>query len=328
MKYFLQEIAEDGQKLNKNGKVRRDFEAVLKSMGFVEVAIPQAPSVNLGAYRNIRDNFEFFREGDVLIVQLPLTTSAAILRRLFKSLSRRGVRTFLVVRDLDIILEGNKSYWKHCEGVIVQNEKTAMELIKQKVDVDKIIPLDLTDYLIPDSISGSCGEYGLKEPVIISGKLTREEAGYIYRLPDNCRFRLYGQKYEGQIDDHILAGGSYDPDDLPFMLKGSFGLVWDGPTPMTCLGIAGEKMKISDPYQLSLYLASGLPVIVWSESAIADFVIQKGCGFTVSSLVEIGYRIKSMSEKTYKNMRRNAEDIGIPLRDGCYIRVAMNKILK
>ena len=110
------------------------------------------------------------------------------------------------------------------------------------------------------------------------------------------------------------------------MLKGSFGLVWDGTSPMTCLGIAGHKLKINNPEQLSLFLASGMPVIVWSESAAADFVIQHECGFTVSSLAEIGYRIKGMSEKTYTKMRQNAENLGIPMRDGVYTRRAVIKM--
>ena len=30
------------------------------------------------------------------------------------------------------------------------------------------------------------------------------------------------------------------PDELPFAMKGSFGLVWDGESANTCTGIFGE----------------------------------------------------------------------------------------
>lgn len=326
MRYYLKErIPENGQ-IYRDEKGRNDIEEILRATGFYEVTIDGSPDVSFGAYRQTRNDFEALGKGDILIVQLPVMTSSIIMRRLLSSLRKRGVQVFLFIHDMRHFLENNASLCKFCEGVVVNNERSAMELIKQKLDIKKIIPLGLFDYIIPDSISGSCGEYSLKSPVVVAGKLTREEAGYLYHLPDNCSFRLYGEGYEGKFENNVEFGGDYLPNDLPYMLKGSFGLVWDGTSPMTCLGIAGETMKIKNPLQLSLYLASGMPVIVWSESAIADFVVQKGCGFTISSLAEIGYRINAMSEKTYNKMRKGAEDVGIPMRDGCYTRRVILKM--
>lgn len=306
--------------------MRDDVEETMKTLGFGEITITGAESVSLGSYRRMRDHFESLDEGDTLIVQSPMMTSPVLMRRLFKSLMRRGVKPYIIVHDASDFIEKNASLCKVCCGILVNNEKTAMEFIKQKLDVPKIVTMDLYDYYIPEGIAGACGEFSLKGPVIIAGTLSKEEAGYVYHLPDNCAFRIYGNGFEGEVTDTVSYGGEYYPNDLPFMLKGSFGLVWTGTSPMTCLGLAGEGLKTYNPQQMSLYLASGLPVIVWSESAAADFVIQKGCGFTISSLAEIGFRINSMSEKTYSKMRHSAEDIGIPMRDGGYLRRAIMKM--
>ena len=326
MRYYLCEtIPETGQKY-RAGKKRNDIEETMKTLGFGDITVNAAPEVGFGAYRRFRGYFDWLEEGDTLIVQAPFMTSTIIMRRLLKSLEKRGVSTYVVIHELDDFIENCAGIGKECSGVIVNNEKAALELIKQKLDIAKIVPFDLYDYYIPEGISGSCGEFSLKGPIVIAGTLSREEAGYVYRLPDNCHFRLYGKGFEGEVTENVAFGGEYLPNDLPFMLKGSFGLVWTGTTPQTCLGLAGEVLKTYNPMQMSLYLSSGLPVIVWSESAAADFVIQKGCGFTISSLAEIGFRLNSMSEKTYSKMKKSAEDIGIPMRDGCYGRSAIMKM--
>jgi len=326
MRYILKELIPGTGRVYRDNKSRRDIADILRSMGFGVIAAYGDPSVRPGAYRKMRSHFERLREGDSLFVQTPLMTSPAILRKLFRSLAKRGVRIYMVIHDLEAALEDNAALIVECDGVFVNNERTALEIIKRKLDVQKMVPMELLDYLIPDSVSGSCGEYSRKGPVVFAGKLSRAEAGFLYRLPDNYSFRVYGTGFESGAGGNVEFGGEYTPEDLPFMLTGSFGLIWDGPSPMTCLGIAGQRMKTSNPEQFSLFLASGMPVIVWSESAIADFVVQRGCGFTVSSLAEIGYRINAMSEKTYHKMRKSAEDAGIPMRDGCYTRRAIIKM--
>ncbi len=326
MRYYLCETIPETRQKYRAGKMRDDVEETLKTLGFGDITVTAAPEVGFGAYRKFRGCFDDLWKGDTLIVQTPFMTSGIIMRRLFKSLMKRGVEIYVVIHDLNDFLENCMGLCSACDGVLVNNEKVAAELKRQKLSIGKIVSFDLYDYYIPEGISGSCGEFSQKGPVVIAGTLSREEAGYIYHLPDNCDFRLYGNGYEGKVTHSIAFGGEYLPNDLPFMLKGSFGLVWTGTSPMTCMGLAGDVIKTYNPMQLSLYLSSGLPVIVWSESAAADFVIQKGCGFTVSSLAEIGYRLNSMSEKTYNKMKKSAEGVGIPMRDGCYGRSAFMKI--
>ena len=50
-------------------------------------------------------------------------------------------------------------------------------------------------------------------------------------------------------------------------MEGSFGLVWDGISVETCAGVYGEYLKVNNPHKTSLYLASGIPVIIWKEAA-------------------------------------------------------------
>ena len=66
--------------------------------------------------------------------------------------------------------------------------------------------------------------------------------------------------------------GQYKPEELPEKLEGGFGLVWDGDDLGACTGVFGEYMKYNNPHKTSLYLASGLPVIIWEKAAMAKYI--------------------------------------------------------
>ncbi|NRO11242.1 Beta-1,6-galactofuranosyltransferase WbbI [Lactobacillus helveticus] len=46
----------------------------------------------------------------------------------------------------------------------------------------------------------------------------------------------------------------------------------------------GNYLRYNDPHKLSLYLASGIPVIIWKKAAEAKFVEENKVGITVDSL--------------------------------------------
>ena len=106
---------------------------------------------------------------------------------------------------------------------------------------------------------------------------------------------------------------------------GGFGLVWDGDSAHTCSGMYGEYLKINNPHKASLYLASGFPIIVWKQSALADFVRNNNCGILVNSLFEIAETLKSISEDEYQEMIKNSKRIGEKIRQGHYLKIAVEK---
>ncbi|MEI3535629.1 MAG: hypothetical protein V8R16_02480, partial [Bacilli bacterium] len=78
----------------------------------------------------------------------------------------------------------------------------------------------------------------------------------------------------------------------------------------------GKYLKYNNPHKLSLYLAAGLPVIVWSKSAIAKFVIDNNVGICVNNLNEINDKIK---KSNYELIRNNAIKIGEKIRKGYFL---------
>jgi hypothetical protein len=84
-------------------------------------------------------------------------------------------------------------------------------------------------------------------------------------------------------------------------------------------------MKINNPHKMSLYLAAGLPVIIWEEAAEAQFVKREQVGITVKSLYELPKILNGICEDDYEKMKKNAEVIGKRLRTGEYLTSAIKQ---
>ena len=52
-----------------------------------------------------------------------------------------------------------------------------------------------------------------------------------------------------------------------------------------------------------MYIAAGLPVIVWNQSALADYVKENKVGICVSTLLELPDALKKIDENRYKEMK-------------------------
>ncbi len=76
-----------------------------------------------------------------------------------------------------------------------------------------------------------------------------------------------------------------------------------------------------------MYLASGLPVIIWKEAAIARFIEENNAGIVVGSLLEIENVLNNISEEKYAQIKKNAKEIGAKLREGYYYKKALEKCL-
>ncbi|MBM6991327.1 MAG: hypothetical protein I3I98_08060 [Mobilibacterium timonense] len=198
--------------------------------------------------------------------------------------------------------------------------------------------------LSPDAGSGrlSGGTPRPDGPVIIATNLNPEKAGYAYRLPAGTDFVLYGPNYRPELQrsdgasggsgaserrpedrksdnapfPRITYGGAFQADDLIDHISGSYGLLWDGPSPDTCAGPYGSYMRVNTPHRISLFLACGIPVIVWDQSAMAPLVLEEGLGFAVSSLGEIPAKRMEISAEQYSEMAKKAWLTGARLRRG------------
>ena len=70
---------------------------------------------------------------------------------------------------------------------------------------------------------------------------------------------------------------------------------------------------------------AGIPVVVWEEAAVADFVKREQVGVTVASLNELGRKLSALTASEYEDMRQNALRISRLTRSGHYLTTAIMK---
>lgn len=293
----------------------------------------------LGLYRKIK-------EGDVVFCQHPTYGIRIAMNWIRRFQNQKRCRFIVLIHDLNILRGhiagkpvGNKktdelmdtALLKCFDIVICHNESMIEYLCANGFDKNKLVNLTIFDYLT----SFDCKEHErtLSNEVIIAGNLNRGKSSYIYGISDkghnlSLRLNLFGSNHsEKDLKSNMKWFGSFSPDELPSKLNGSFGLVWDGPSANTCEGSVGNYLRFNDPHKTSLYLVSGVPVIIWDKAALAGFIMNNKLGLTVKSLYELERRIRSITDEEYKEMRENTLRIAEDLKNGLFFYRAFDEAL-
>lgn len=354
MNYYVQE-AQMSKDLQRTAgiKARDDLDEIFSQINVQAVNIPpyDAEREKYGVADKIKTHFTivkewerklaFLKKGDTLFVQFPIIGHSIFQAGVIKKLEKRGVRVVLIIHDLEILRAAKRSdvsfaksqrlrleeqnTLQVCSKIIVHNPKMKAYMRDLGIADEKMISLGIFDYIVPDFDYERADQRILNKdmPVIVAGNLRPHKAQYLYHLADSYSYNLYGVDYQGEQNEKIKYFGSFPSDELPYAMNGSFGLVWDGENIDTCTGIYGEYLKINNPHKTSLYLASGIPVAIWKNAALADFVTDNQCGIVVDSLNDLERVISELTVEQYEQLRLHAEAVGKKLRSGYYTRKAV-----
>lgn len=211
------------------------------------------------------------------------------------------------------------------KGLIVHNEKMKQTLKNDGVNTN-METLGCFDYLLEDGMKiKECP----KNTIMFAGNLSKSI--FLNNLQKlnfrNVKFNLYGgQKPDIPYTDYIEYKGRFLPSDIS-SIEAEWGLIWEGDSIDTCSGVHGQYLKLIAPHKMSLYLACGLKLICWDQSAMASMIIEKGLGFTIKSLDEIEDKISSMSPNDILQIEKNVTSVSSDLRKGKMLQKALEKIL-
>ena len=109
---------------------------------------------------------------------------------------------------------------------------------------------------------------------------------------------------------------------IPFAVgEMDYGLVWDGSGKDEIEGGLGEYLRYNNSHKCALYLASGIPVIVWSRSGMANFVREHACGITIDRLGDLDQAIHTAD---YEKLKEAALAVAPKLWEGYYLSKAID----
>ena len=237
-----------------------------------------------------------------------------------------------LVHDIDGWRSSSKSdEWKrilnHAEALIVHNQKMLERLRMEGVMHPYMVNLELFDYLTDAQISVK----SFQKSVVFAGNLGKSQFLQSWmECVRNYDIDLYGVglKSRSSLPGRVRYHGGYAPEVLPCAIDGGFGLVWDGGSIDTCSGVMGGYMRWNNPHKLSLYIATGIPVIVWKESAVADLVAKYDIGYCISSLDEINHIMDRIDDQRYAELQDHLRPIQKKVLHGEFFKAAMNQVIQ
>lgn len=279
--------------------------------------------VVLKLYKVLRD----LPIGSSIFVQYPFVNLNA-----FKFISRffNKYRVIALIHDLPSyrytdkgIIEDEIRVLNSFSNIIVHSENMSKILKRDGLKSDVIV-LGMFDYLLSENQSN------VKESnaIVFAGALKKSKflCGLQKLSLSMTFFNLYGRDLpEGAATERVRYKGVFNPNEIA-TISGEWGLLWEGNSIDTCSGNFGDYLKIIAPHKFSLYIACGLKIICWEQSAMADFVKKENIGFTINNLSEIEKKMALISDTEKRDMEKNIESISKKVRTGGFLKEALNKL--
>lgn len=331
-----------------SSKARQDVSEILEKKGYVikyinenvvNSKIDMFKNINY-CYKQLKDSLTNLEDNSTILFQYPFDSLTYKYSKLIKKCAgKKQLKTIVLIHDLNSLRTASKIgklYYKilvneikflnNFDYIIAHNPKMKDYLVKEGIDSNKIIELGIFDYLISSNTNKSDKDYNT---VTIAGNLAYNKATYAYKLNDlnitNYEFSLFGINYTEHSSEKVKFYGSFDSTDLSKFGATGFGLVWDGIECNSCSGGFGNYLRYNNPHKISLYIASGIPVIVWKESALSSFVKENKIGFAVNSLDELDDIFKSIKKKDYNDYLKNVKKIQNKVINGKFLEEALKK---
>ena len=323
MKYYIE--------VGTNNKAKQDIDEICRREGFHNLTRHNFGEGGVGRFLtkvvSVTSILWNLKKDDTLFLQYPMKKFYLIACSLAQW---KGAKVVTVIHDLGAFrrhkltaAKENKRLSK-TDFLIVHNPTMRDYLIKHGFR-GGIHCLQIFDYL-SESHNTQTVQVSQETPSIVyAGNLGRWRNDFLYKLEPvmkGWQMDLYGKGFDNQSNANpsLHYHGFMASDDFIARVQADFGLVWDGDSLDECTGDWGEYLRINDPHKTSFYLRAGIPVIVWSQAAMAPFIESEKVGISVDSLSQISERVAQLSSEDYLQMKQNALDMSKRLNEGYYIK--------
>lgn len=321
-------------------KAKTDIEFILEKDGFINLGLKSSQKSNmvqdyLYTLTSVFKAVIAMRKEDIVLIQYPW-------KKYFDFICRKahakGAKVITLIHDLGsfrrhkLTIEQEIIRLNQSDCIIAHNPNMKDWLIEHGVNCP-IVCLGIFDYLSdanPSTLELTTDEYR----IAYAGALSPKKNKFLYELfskEQPYTMELFGNGFEQNAEDIkiLLNYHGFTPSDtLISSVQAHFGLVWDGDRIDECSGVYGVYLRYNNPHKTSLYLRSHLPVIIWSESALAPLITEYKAGICVKSLDELPEILASLSHKDYLQLKANATKLGNLIAKGYHVKTASEKAIE
>jgi len=342
-KYQIINIAKNSN--NAGSKAPADIADIAEQMYYKKVPICMNTTVaskvakiqrQIGYFIDWDKCYKTIQNNSIVLLQHPFRHHQLTRNYILKKLKeKKKVKYISLIHDVEKLRKCYyKNYYKKefefmidiADIIIAHNDTMKHFFIKEGFPKERIVNLCIFDYLQKSQLKN---EPKFEKSITIAGNLDVRKSAYIGQLGNirNVTVNLFGSNFSYDMKKYgnIKYHGSFPPDEVPSKLTSGFGLVWDGNSINQCDGDTGQYLKYNNPHKLSLYLSSGLPVVIWSKAAEANFVLKNNVGICVDSLMDLDEKLNSFDSISYQKLVNNVKKISDLLINGHYAKKAIKK---
>ena len=317
-----------------NIALNREYVPLAVNLDFTNKSILAKIRRQLSYLKDYNDIYHSVSSESIVLLQHPFhhkqLSRSYILRKLKR---KKRVKYIALVHDVEKLRAYRyNNYYKRefsvmldlADVIIVHNKRMMDWFISLGYSKTRLVVLDIFDYIQDNDYQ--CPVFD--KSITIAGNLDVQKSRYIGELGKvSVAINLYGPNFDHSLDEcpFVHYHGAFPSNDIPSKLTKGFGLVWDGDSISDCSGKAGNYLKYNNPHKLSLYISSGLPVVIWNGAAEAGFVKEHNLGVCVDSLYELEHIFNDMDEVQYLEMANNVKEIRNNLISGYYTTKAITK---
>lgn len=281
----------------------------------------------LSAYYRIRNV-----KNSIVLIQIPIFNN--IIKRLLPIIRKKRNRIVFLIHDLDNLrfCHNNADVLSllNRADALIAHSQNMMTFLRECGYNGFITTLGCFDYR--SSISHLPARIIRNDDIklVFAGNLGKSK--FLSRLTElttdsHFQIYLYGVGLsESLLADNIFYKGKFEPEQID-LIEGNWGLVWDGDSIDTCTGVLGSYLKFIAPFKLGMYVAANMPVVVWKDSAMAEFVMNNSLGICVNSLHDIKSTINNLSESDIEKITNGVSHYSSLLRNGHNFKVAFSHIM-
>ncbi|MCG7858504.1 hypothetical protein MD537_16095 [Flavihumibacter sediminis] len=307
-----------------------DAEKILLADGYLPVRLPESHSL-LGTFRRWLAMKRILRKispGSLVVCQFPLYPR--MYQLMISQLREKDIDIILLVADIDGLKDGNPSLLiKELKQMasfnyFVAHNNAMMKYLSHQLPAAKFVQWGPFDFLtkprfVPRKISNE---------ICFAGNLGKSKfLDELDHLP-----QLYFHTYGPDPSKFLKAAGNckwygvFDPYELPAMIQGSFGLIWDGDSIHQASGSLGDYMQYINHHKLSLYILAGMPVLAPVFAGSAAYIRENGIGWLINSLDEIPGLISALTEDDYQRAISNMRNMANEISEGNHLRSALREM--
>lgn len=274
---------------------------------------------------------------DTVLIQYPIYSSKLDTDVFYNYVVRKAKKKICIVHDLPFLRDHDKINHREMKNeirrlnlfdkVIVHNERMKEKLYECGVTTDMIV-LGIFDYSTKYDAKKKIEQSSFQVPmnVFFAGNLNKSSFVKQLKSSGEMHYHLWGRiENAEQLDSTVSYHGVVPSDELPSKLKDGWGLVWDGKSTQNIEGKGGAYLRYIDPHKTSLYLVSGVPVIVWDKAGVAEFIRTNKLGITVKSVKNLKDELEKLTATDFNLIMKSVADYSVKLKNGCMIKSAVKK---